>query len=69
MNRPSVGATVHLRADVEEDWPRETAEVVGYDEREWGTCVTVRVVPDDRPPEDVDGVREVSLDQLEEYVP
>jgi hypothetical protein len=62
VNKPTVGQRVTLAANEDEGWPEQDAEVVDVDELQWGTSLLVRVAPED---EGDDGLREVTLDQLQ----
>lgn len=57
------GSRVWLKANEDEGWPRQEAHVVFTSQMPWGVSVLVEVKPDD--PGD-DGLREVTLDQIEE---
>lgn len=58
------GSRVVLPENPEEGLLRERGEVLGIDERDWGTSLVVQVDEEYRDGEMDDGLREVTIEQV-----
>lgn len=65
----SVGDLVLMKPIPEEpDEPQERLVLLGFDVMPWGVSVTGQVPAEDRRPDDRDGLREFTVDQIEQKI-